>query len=271
VPRATANGVELEYESFGSSDDPLLLLVMGFGAQLTNWDERFCQRLADEGFFVVRYDNRDVGLSGRVEAEYSLDDMADDAAALVGALGFERAHVVGASMGGMIVQLVAIRHPEVTASLCSIMSTPHTSIGLATERARTALLAPAPEGRDGAIAAGVAATRIFSPRHFDEAKATEHAAAAYDRSFDPDGKARQLTAIISSHDRTEALGAVTAPTLVIHGALDEGITIEGGEATAKAVPGAELLVFDDMGHELPEPHWPAIVAAITTNARRSAA
>jgi pimeloyl-ACP methyl ester carboxylesterase len=269
--KVTANGVELEYETFGREGDPLLLLVMGFGAQLTNWDPRFCQVLADAGFFVVRYDNRDVGLSGRITdgTPYTLDDMADDGAALVRALGRDTAHVVGASMGGMIVQLIAIRHPDVTASLCSIMSTPHPAIGPATDRAREALLAPAPDGRDGAIAAGVAATRIFSPVHFDEAKAAERAAAAYDRAFDPDGKARQLAAIIASPDRTEALAGVTAPTLVIHGALDEAITLEGGEATAKAVPGAELLVIDDMGHDLPEPRWPEIVEAIANNARRA--
>jgi pimeloyl-ACP methyl ester carboxylesterase len=270
MPKATANGVELTYDTFGSADDPALLLVMGFGAQMTNWDERFCQVLADAGFFVIRYDNRDVGLSGRVTEPYTLADMAADGIALVRALGFERAHVVGASMGGMIVQQMAIDHPDATASLCSIMSTPHPSIGPATDRAREALLAPAPDGRDGAIAAGVAANRIFSPRYFDEAAAAERAAAAYDRSFDPEGKARQLAAIIASPDRTEALGGVTAPTLVIHGALDEAITLEGGEATAKAVPGAELLIIDDMGHDLPEPRWPEIVEAITTNARRSA-
>jgi pimeloyl-ACP methyl ester carboxylesterase len=271
VPRAAANGIELEYESFGSTEDPLVLLVMGFGAQLTNWDPRFCEQLAEAGpFHVVRFDNRDVGLSSRVvDGGYTLDDLADDAAALARTLGYERAHVVGASMGGMIVQLVAIRHPELTASLCSIMSTPHTSIGPATERARAALLAPAPDGRDGAIRASVDAARIFSPVHFDEAKAAERAAAAYDRAFDPEGKARQLAAIIASTDRTEALGSVTAPTLVIHGALDEAITLEGGEATAKAVPGAELLVIDDMGHDLPEPRWPEIIGAIATNARRA--
>ena len=267
---AIPSGIAIEHESFGDASNPALLLVMGFGAQLTNWDERFCQQLADAGFFVIRYDNRDVGLSGRVTEPYTLDDMADDAAGLLDALGIDRAHVVGASMGGMIVQCFAIRHPQRTASLVSIMSTPHPSIGPATERAREALLAPAPEGRDGAIAAGVAATRIFSPVHFDEQKAADRAAAAYDRSFDPEGKARQLQAIIASPDRTEALGAVTAPTLVIHGALDEAITIEGGEATAKAVPDAELLVIDDMGHDLPEPRWAEIIEAIATNARRSA-
>lgn len=262
----TPSGLELEYDTFGSASDPAALLITGFGAQMTNWDERFCQQLADAGFFVIRFDNRDVGLSARVTEPYTLDDMAADAVGLLDALGIDRAHLIGASMGGMLVQTFAINHPERTASLCSIMSTPHVTIGPATERAREALLAPAPQGRDGAIAASVAASRIFSPRHFDEAAAAERAAAAYDRSFDPEGKARQLAAIVASSDRTEALGAVTAPTLVIHGALDEAITLEGGEATAKAVPGAELLVIDDMGHDLPESRWAEIIGAITTNA-----
>jgi len=269
VTKAAANGIELEYDTFGSRDDEPLLLIMGFGAQMTNWDERFCQQLADAGFFVIRFDNRDVGLSSRVDAPYTLEDMVDDAAGLLDALGLDGAHIAGASMGGMLAQLFAIRHPAKTRSLCSIMSTPHTSIGPATERARAALLAPAPDGRDGAIAASVEASRIFSPRYFDEAKAAERAAAAYDRAFDPEGKARQLAAIIASTDRTEALGRVSVPTLVIHGALDEAITLEGGEATAKAVPGAELLVIDDMGHDLPEPRWPEIIGAIATNARRA--
>ena len=266
MARALANGIEVEYDTFGRAEDPALLLIMGFGAQLTNWDERFCQQLADAGFWVIRYDNRDVGLSSRVTDPYGLEDMVDDGAELLSALGVDAAHIAGASMGGMLAQLFAIRHPERTLSLCSIMSTPHVTIGPATERAREALLAPAPEGRDGAIAASVAASRIFSPVHFDEAKAAERAAAAYDRSFDPDGKARQLAAIMASTDRTEALGRVTVPTLVIHGALDEAITVEGGEANAKAVPGAALLVIDDMGHDLPEPRWPEIIGAIAANA-----
>lgn len=285
MPRAKSNGIELEYDTFGSGSDPALLLIMGFTAQMTAWEEGFCQLIADQGFHVIRFDNRDVGLSSRMEGEvdivklftgeldsvpYSLDDMADDAAGLLDALGIPAAHVVGASMGGMIAQLVAIRHPEKTLSLCSIMSTTgDRNVGQPTPEAMAALMAPAATNREEAVQRGIASSRILSPVHFDEAKAAKRAGEAYDRAFDPKGVQRQLAAIWSQVDRTPALANVTAPTLVIHGGPDPLVTISGGEATAKAIPGADLLTFEDMGHDLPEPRWPEIVEAITANAKRA--
>jgi pimeloyl-ACP methyl ester carboxylesterase len=196
--------------------------------------------------------------------------MADDAAGLLDALGIPAAHIVGASMGGMIAQAFAIQHPDKTLSLCSIMSTTgDRSVGQPNPEAMGALMAPPATSRDEAIANSIASGRILSPVHFDEAKTAERAGKAYDRAFYPKGMARQLVAIMASPDRTEALGGVTAPTLVIHGAPDPLVTVSGGEATAKAVPGADLLIFEDMGHDMPEPRIPEIVAAITNNARRA--
>ena len=286
MPRAKSNGIELEYDTFGSESDPPLLLIMGFTAQMTAWDEAFCELIADDGFYVIRFDNRDVGLSSRIEGEpdmaalvtgdtssapYSLDDMADDAAGLLDALGIDRAHIVGASMGGMIAQLVAVRHPERTLSLCSIMSTTgDLGVGQPTPEALAALLAPPATSREEAVERGVAVGRIIGSKvHFDEVKAAMRAGAAFDRAFDPKGVQRQLAAIMSQTDLTPALADVSVPTLVIHGAGDPLVTVSGGQATAKAVPGAELRVFDEMAHDLPEPLWPDVVAAIAANARRA--
>lgn len=287
MPRVKSNGIELEYDTFGDDGDPPLLLIMGFSAQMTAWEEAFCKKIAGEGFRVIRYDNRDVGLSSRIDGEpdlaalfsgdtssapYSLDDMADDAAGLLDALGIDKAHIVGASMGGMIAQLVAIRHAERTLSLCSIMSTTgDLEVGQGTPEALGALMAPPATNRDEAVERGVSAGRIISSKvHFDEAKAARRAGEAYDRAFDPKGVQRQLAAILSQADRTPALADVTAPTLVIHGKGDPLVTLSGGEATAKAVPGSELRVLEEMGHDLPEPLWPEIVDAIVANARRAA-
>ncbi|HEX4905120.1 MAG TPA: alpha/beta hydrolase [Acidimicrobiales bacterium] len=286
MPQAKSNGIELEYDTFGQESDPPLLLIMGFSAQMTAWDEAFCRKIADQGFHVIRFDNRDVGLSSRIEGEpdlaalfsgdtssapYSLDDMADDAAGLLDALGLPAAHIVGASMGGMIAQTFAIRHPEKTLSLCSIMSTTgDLEVGQGTPEALGALMAPPATNREEAIERGVNAGRIISSKkHFDEAKAAKRAGEAYDRAFDPKGVQRQLAAILSQKNRTADLAKVAAPTLVIHGAGDPLVTPSGGEATAKAIPGAELRVFEDMGHDLPEPLWPEIVDAIVANARRA--
>jgi pimeloyl-ACP methyl ester carboxylesterase len=286
MPRAKSNGIELEYDTFGKEGDPPLLLIMGFSAQMTAWDDAFCQQIADQGFQVIRFDNRDVGLSSRIEGEpdlaalfsgdtssapYSIDDMADDAAGLLDALDLPGAHIVGASMGGMIAQTFTIRHPEKTLSLCSIMSTTgNREVGQGTPEALAALMAPPATNREEAIERGVNAGRIISSKvHFDEAKAAKRAGEAYDRAFDPKGVQRQLAAILSQADRTPSLAAIKAPTLVIHGKGDPLVTLSGGEATAKAVPGAELRVLDDMGHDLPEPLWPEIVDAIAANARRA--
>ena len=294
MPNATANDITIEYEIIGDIADPALLLVMGLGAQLISWPDPFCAQLADQGFAVVRYDNRDVGLSqkfeeagtpdvaaimgalasgGAVSAPYTLGDMADDGIALVELLGLSPAHIVGASMGGMIVQEMAIRHPGAVRSLCSIMSTTgDRSVGQPTPEAIAILLQPPPATRAEVIEAGVRGSKVIgSPRYpTDEADLRAAGALAYDRSYYPQGPARQIAAILAAEDRTAALGAVGVPTLVIHGDADPLVTPTGGEATAKAVPGSELLIIEGMGHDLPEAVWPEVIAAIVANANKAA-
>ncbi len=279
MPIAKANDVELFYETFGDPADPPLLLVMGLGAQMLAWHEDFCQALVDRGFFVVRYDNRDVGLSTSFEgaatndagAAYDLNDMAADAAALLDELGIDRAHIVGASMGGMIAQAIAINHPDKVRTLTSIMSTTgEAEVGQPTPEAMAALLTAPATDRAGAIDASVAGSKVIgSPDHFDEERLRARAALVYDRAFTPTGTARQLLAIMTSPSRAEGLRNLDVPTLVIHGEVDPLVTPSGGRRTAELVPGAELLMIDGMGHDLPPALWPQVVEAITTNARRA--
>jgi pimeloyl-ACP methyl ester carboxylesterase len=281
---APVNGIQIEFEVIGDDDGVPLLLVMGLGAQLIIWDDEFCAALAGRGFRVIRYDNRDVGLSTKfddapaadaaalaaaltgqpVQAPYLLTDMAADGIALLDHLGIGAAHVVGASMGGMIAQTMAIEHPDRVLTLTSIMSTTgDPTVGVPTGEALAVLVTPRPRDRAAAIEQGVAAARaIGSPQHFDEGRARARAAAAYDRCFHPAGFARQLLAILASGDRTARLRAVDVPALVIHGDVDPLVTVSGGEATAAAIPGAELIVLDGMGHDLPPVYWPRIVDAI---------
>jgi pimeloyl-ACP methyl ester carboxylesterase len=286
---APANGIEIAYQTFGERSDPTMLLVMGLGAQLIHWPEEFCELLASQGFHVVRFDNRDVGLSSKIEdapvpdlmalaagdagsARYTLDDMADDAIGLLDHLEIDKAHVTGASMGGMIAQTLAIRHPQRVLSVCSIMSTTgDRNVGQARPEALALLMAPVPEDRDGYIEFHVNAFKtIGSPGFpFDEEFLRWRGGATFDRSVYRAGFSRQLAAIIASGDRTQALGQIKAPALVIHGADDPLITLSGGEATARATPGADLVVIPGMGHDLPRGAWPQIVAAITANAERA--
>jgi len=284
--------MEIEYQTFGDPADPTLLLVMGLGGQMILWHEEFCEALAARGHHVVRFDNRDVGLStkldhaglpdvmgalsavaqGRpIDAPYRLRDMADDAAGLLDALDLESAHVVGASMGGMIAQTLAIEHPDRVLTLTSIMSTTgEPGLPQARPEAMGALLTPAPTERAAAIEHGLRLWRtIGSPGFpFDEREVRERAALAFDRGQSPAGVARQLVAILASGSRRAALASVRAPTLVIHGAADPLIPVEAGRATAAAVPGAELLVIDGMGHDLPRALWPTFVDAIVKHAAR---
>jgi pimeloyl-ACP methyl ester carboxylesterase len=293
VGRAQANGIELEYDTFGDDADPALLLVMGLGAQMVAWDEEFCRLLAGRGFHVIRFDNRDVGLStrfehaddlnvpaavmaslsgGKVEAPYRLGDMADDAFGLLDALGLERAHVVGVSMGGMIAQTMAIAHPERLRSLTSIMSTTgDREVGNPTPEALTLLMTRPPSDRDGYLDNAVSSSRLLHGNvlPFDADRARERAGLAFDRAFYPIGVGRQLVAILASGDRTDALGGVTVPTLVIHGDADPLVDHSGGVATAKAVPGAELRTIEGMGHDLPVECWDEIVDAIARHAARA--
>jgi pimeloyl-ACP methyl ester carboxylesterase len=286
MPRAAANGIEIEYESFGDDGAPAIVLIMGLGAQMVLWDEAFCAALVERGFRVVRFDNRDVGGSTKLEAAgkpsvlaamdalragrpidapYRLGDMAADTVGLLDALGLERAHVAGASMGGMIAQTIAIRHPERLLTMTSIMSTTgDPDLPPPTPEALRALMTPAPEERDAHIEHAVAAARVLgSPGFpFDEAGIRERAARSYDRCYYPPGFARQLVAVWASGGRRAALAAVRTPTLVVHGDADPLIPLAAGRATAAAVPGADLMVVEGMGHDLPRPVWERLAGAI---------
>jgi pimeloyl-ACP methyl ester carboxylesterase len=270
---AQANGIELCFETFGDPADPSVLLVMGTGVQMTEWEPEFVAAFVDRGFHVVRYDHRDVGLSTRFEsgATYTLHDMADDAIGLLDALGIEHAHIVGASMGGMVAQCIAISHPQRVASLCSIMSTTGAAgVGTSRRDAREAMTAPRPSSRDGVIEVAVERAQLLRGGGFpfDEEMIRRRAAAAYDRAEYPEGRARHVAAILATGDRTEALRSVGAPTVVIHGAADPLVHVSGGGATAAAIPGASLVVIPGMGHEFPTGARPLVVDAVVENAAR---
>jgi pimeloyl-ACP methyl ester carboxylesterase len=290
MARAHANGIEIEYETFGDSSHPALLLVMGFTAQLIAWDEAFCKLLADQGRFVIRFDNRDVGLSTHLDGQavdlaalmgalggegeppevpYTLSAMADDAWGVLDALGIRQAHIVGASMGGMIVQTMAIEHPERVLTLTSIMSTTgEREYGQPKPEAMAALLTPPPSERDAVIESAARVGKIIaSPRYFDAERAKERAGISYDRAFYPEAAGRQMGAIVASGDRADGLRALKVPTLVIHGRADPLIQPSGGDRTAELVEGANLLLVNDMGHDLPEPLWPFLVDVIASHTK----
>ncbi len=289
MPIVHANGVDLCCETIGSGDP--LLLVHGLGAQLIDWHDGLYRKLGDRGFSVTRYDNRDVGLSTKMEdkpapdfaailggdtstAPYRVADMAADAAALIEALELVPAHVVGVSMGGMIVQQLAIDRPDLVRSLCSIMSTTgDPSVGRPSDAALQVLLTPPPTEREAFCDREVETWKVIgSPGFpFDEAEVRRRAAASFDRSFHPEGVARQLAAIMASPDRTEALRSVHVPALIIHGEDDALINVTGGRATAAAIPGAELLLIPGMGHSLPPEVWDEVVDAIAADAARATA
>jgi pimeloyl-ACP methyl ester carboxylesterase len=289
MPRASANGIELEYETFGDQTKPAMLLIMGLGVQMLGWDERFCNMLVDRGFFVIRYDNRDVGLSTHTEgpipnplelmagntssAAYTLDDMADDAAGLLDHLGITAAHVAGVSMGGMIGQTLAAKHADRVLSLASIMSTTGNSeVGQPQQAAVAALITPMPADRAGYIDAAVNAFSIIGSPGYppDQERLRALIGASYDRSYDPIGFLRQLAGIMASGDRTETLHSIKAPTVVIHGEDDPLIVLSGGEATAAAIPGAKLVKIPGMGHDLPPELWPQFIDEIVENTARAA-
>ena len=290
MPRAQANGVELEYEVVGDPAARPLLLVQGLGAQLVSIEERFCAELAARGFMVIRFDNRDVGLSTRLDGAgtpdlaaiwagdhsslaYTLDDMADDAAGLLDAVGVRRAHVAGISLGGMIAQLLAIRHPEKVLSLASIMSTTgDRRVGQPSAEGAGVLFAPTPAERDRYLEQAVANAKLAlagSAFPFDPDAIRRVAARGYDRAYDPGGVGRQLAAALAATDRTEALRSLRVPTLVVHGDVDRLVGVSGGEATAAAVPGARLLRIPGLGHELPAGVWATVADAIADNADRA--
>ena len=282
MPRAHANGIDLEWEEFGKPDDPALVLIMGLGAQMIAWDDELCGMIAGHGYHVIRFDNRDVGLSTKLDgapapdvlaaftgdmssASYTLDDMADDTAGLLDVLGIGSAHVVGASMGGMIAQTLAIRHPLKVHTLTSIMSTTGAlDVGQPEPATVPLLITPPPADRAGFVEHSVRTSRVLSSPGFpfDEERARERGGRTYDRGFHPAGVGRQLLAVVASGDRTPALRSLRLPTLVIHGDADPLIAPSGGRATAAAVPGARLLMIPGMGHDLPRGSWETITDAI---------
>ena len=286
IQKASHGEIELAYETFGSPDDPTLVLVMGLATQMIGWHDDFCALLAESGFHVVRFDNRDIGLSTHLDeagapdltplftgqpitdAPYTLADMADDTAGLVDALGVDRVHLVGASMGGMISQEFALRHPERLLTLTSIMSTPAPQIGPPTPAAAAALFTPPPTNEEEAGDRAVEVYRVIgSPGYpLDEDGLRARGTESFRRANDPAGVARQLAAIHASGDRSERLGEVAVPTLVLHGEDDPLVQLDGGVATAKAVPGARLVTYPGMGHDLPRALWEPIVDEIVRHA-----
>jgi pimeloyl-ACP methyl ester carboxylesterase len=288
--RIRVNGIELVYDTFGDPSAPPLLLIMGLGVQMIAWDEEFCTELAAQGFWVIRFDNRDVGLSTRldeagvpdvpalmqaqahseaVQVPYTLRDMADDAVGLLDALQAGPAHVVGASMGGMIAQEMAIHHPERVRTLTSIMSTTgDPALPPPTPEAMSVLVTPFPTDREGYLQSSVQASRILAGPGFpfDEDRVREEAGRAFDRGLSLAGTARQLAAILASGSRKEALQTVTAPTLVIHGDADPLVPVQGGMDTANSIPGARLLIIEGMGHDLPPALAPRVISAIVSHA-----
>jgi pimeloyl-ACP methyl ester carboxylesterase len=284
-------GIDLSYQTFGEPGGPPLLLVMGLGGPMTWWPLGLCRLLVEAGFFVVRFDNRDAGrstkldehrvtqrdlvrafLRQRVTVPYSLRDMADDAAALLDHLRLPAAHVAGVSMGGMIAQTLVIEHPDRVRSLTSIMS----STGARRSGYQDPLLLPQllkRQGRtreayvEGAVAFGRLIGSPAYPRSEDEAR--RRAGETFDRGVFPDGTMRQMLAVITQRDRTQALREVHVPTTVLHGLADRMVHVSGGRATAAAVPGAELRLVEGMGHDFAEGLWPSFVAAIRNSADRA--
>jgi pimeloyl-ACP methyl ester carboxylesterase len=288
--RAAVNGIEIVYETIGDPSKPPLLLVMGLGMQLIHWDPELCERIAGRGFWVIRFDNRDAGLSTqigapvpnlaramaglKVDAPYLLDDMADDAFGLLDHLGVEAAHVMGASMGGMIAQTMAIRRPERVLSLTSIMSTTgERRVGRPKLRVWSVLTRRAPKGKESYVEYFVNVFKLIGSKGFtiDEERLRELAAATHERGHHPAGTGRQLAAIMASGDRTERLRQLRMPVTVFHGRSDPLVPFRGGRATAEAIPGARLVAIPGMGHDLPREVWPQLVDAVADTAARAAA
>jgi pimeloyl-ACP methyl ester carboxylesterase len=290
MPRASFTStdnrqIELEYDHFGNPTDPALLLIMGFTAQMVAWEEEFCQQLANRGHFVIRFDNRDCGLSTKLhgvpsnsdavimaammETEmptvaYTLSDMAADAMKVLDHLNIERAHIMGASMGGMIAQTVAIEHPHRVKTLISVMSQPgELTVGQPTQEAMELIVTPAPSDRDEYIAFAPKWQLWQSKKYRSDEVSRRNAIRDFDRSNYPEGGPRQMAAIYASGSRAEGLQKLQVPTLVIHGTEDQLITPSGGERTAELIPNSTLLMVEDMGHDMPQPLWPFYLDAIS--------
>jgi pimeloyl-ACP methyl ester carboxylesterase len=290
MPGITANGIRIEYETFGNSSGRPLLLIIGLGGQMIQWDDALCQDLGERGHYVIRFDNRDVGLSTKfdqagipdlvetfgklmqgekIKPPYTLDDMADDAVGLLDALGIRKAHICGMSMGGMIAQTIAIRHPSRVLSLISIYSTTgNPEVPQPKPEVTGLLVAPPPTEREAFVEHVLGVFKTIAGPGFavDEKWTRENIAEGYDRCFYPQGMIRQLVAILTQDNRKPALASVKVPTLVIHGTDDPLVSVEGGKDTAKAIPGAQLILIEGMGHDLPHGGaWPRIVEAIASH------
>jgi pimeloyl-ACP methyl ester carboxylesterase len=292
---ARANGIDICYEIFGEVTAEPMLLVMGLGAQMVLWDDAFCEQLAARGFRVIRFDNRDIGQSGKltggkrlgavellklrflkipIAAPYKIIDMARDTTGLMDALGIKSAHLVGASMGGMIAQEIAISFPQRVRSLTSIMSTTgNPKVPPPTKEAAAMLMAPPPTTKEEYFERFAQTWKILRVGSFpeDEALDPSRAARVFSRGLNPAGVGRQLRAILASGSRKERLRSVTTPTLVIHGTVDPLVRPEGGIDTAASIPGAKLMMVEGMGHAIPIPMWPQIIDAIDKHAHRAAA
>jgi pimeloyl-ACP methyl ester carboxylesterase len=280
---AKVGELELCYETFGSASAPPMLLIMGLASQMLLWDDQFCEQLASRGFRVIRFDNRDVGRSSllrgaaiptrwqllrRSGAAYTLDEMAADSVGLLDHLKIGAAHIVGASMGGMIAQLVAINHPDRVLSLVSIMSTTgNPKVGKPQPKMMMRLMRKGQREREAFIADYIATSRAIGSQVYEleEEHERERAARLFERGVYPAGSARQLGAVVSATDRTRALAGIRVPTTVIHGDADPLVDVSGGRATAEAIPGARLVIFPGMGHGLPRALWPEVIDAIVDN------
>ena len=294
MPQATFTSsdqrtITLEYDTFGNPSDPTLLLIMGYTAQMVQWEEDFCRLFVDQGFRVVRFDNRDCGLSTRLDGvtvdvdrviaaalmeepvpsvPYTLSDMAFDARCLLDHLGIDSAHVLGASMGGMIAQTMAVEHPDRVRSLISVMSQPgDPAVGQPEPEAAAILITPPPADRAGYIDYSVKWQYWQSKKYRSDEVSRRNAARDFDRAYYPEGGPRQLAAIYASGSRVERLSSLAIPTLVVHGLDDTLITPSGGQRTAEVIPGARLVMVEDMGHDLPRPLWPAFVAEVVAHMR----
>jgi len=285
MPNVKANGIQIEYDTFGNNSFPALLLIMGGGSQMIHWEAEFCESLAKKGIFVIRFDNRDVGLSTKFEEAgipdtvaamkgepftlaYSLEDMADDAVRLLDRLAIEKAHICGASFGGMIAQIISYRHPDHVLSLTSIMSSTGNPKHL---KIKPDILAevykPIPDEREAYVEHHVNMWRkVWSPGFpFEEKRVRTLMAESYDRSYYPQGLARQGVAVLAHGYQKSSIASIKAPTLVIHGDKDTLMSVEGGKETAQLIPGSKLLIIEGMGHDMPKAVWPKIITAISNH------
>ena len=289
--QVSANSLQITYDSFGNPTDPAMILIMGLGTQMIHWSDQFCQLLASNKFSVIRFDNRDIGkstwlkdypvpslldfignslFSRKMNAPYLLDDMADDTLALMDVLKLDKAHLVGASMGGMIAQSIALKSPGRVSSLTSIMSTTgNRSLPKAKKRVSVKLLKPGAKDIEQYVEQSLGIWKMLHGEHFtfDRERVESMIRDSRQRGFHPAGVARQLSAIIDSPDRTQGLQQLQVPSLIIHGDQDPLVPVECGIATAAAIPGATLKILEGMGHTLPIQLWPQIVEDIVKLAK----